>query len=152
MAYIKGVVSGRLTKEVELRKTANGTSVASFSVAVDRSTGKNQEKTTDFYNCIAWKGTADYINNYVHKGDMLTAEFRLQTRSYQNKAGQDVHVTELVIDSVIAVTPKRGTATQAAQPAQQYTPAQAQPVPAQPQQQYQGSYPEPDFSGEDFGL
>ena len=147
MAYIKGVVSGRLTKEVELRKTANGTSVASFSVAVDRSTGKNQEKTTDFYNCIAWKGTADYINNYVHKGDMLTAEFRLQTRSYQNKAGQDVHVTELVIDSVIAVTPKRGTAQATTQPAQQYSaPVQAQPVPAQPQ------YESPDFDGENFGL
>lgn len=172
--YVKGVVSGRLTKDVEVAKTGNGNSVCSFSIAVDRRQSEGQESTADFFNCVAWKGTADFLSSYAHKGDTVTAEYRLQTRTYKNKQGMDVHVTELVLDNIIAITPKRGQqSTQpnqmygqqqpvasapapapqpTMQPAQQYSaPAQAQPVPAQPQQQYQG-YPEPDFSGEDFGL
>ena len=171
--YVKGVVSGRLTKDVEVAKTGNGNSVCSFSIAVDRRQSEGQESTADFFNCVAWKGTADFLSSYAHKGDTVTAEYRLQTRTYKNKQGMDVHVTELVLDNIIAITPKRGqsqpnqtygqqpvTSAPATAPAPQPTmqpaqqtpyPAQAQPVPAQPQQQYQG-YPEPDFSGEDFGL
>lgn len=168
--FVKGVVSGRLTKDLAVVKTGNGTSVCSFSLAVDRRQSEGQESTADFFNCVAWKGTADFLSSYAHKGDTVTAEYRLQTRTYKNKQGMDVHVTELVLDNIIAITPKRSTQPNqmygqqqpvasapapapqpTMQPAQQYAPAQAQPVPAQPQQQYQG-YPEPDFSDEEFGL
>lgn len=161
--YVKGVISGRLTKDVEVVKTTNGTSVSSFSMAVDRRQGEGQQSVADFYNCVAWKGTADFLSSYAHKGDTVTAEYRLQTRAYKNKQGMDVHVTELVIDNVIAITPKRGSNQQSTQPNQMYgqqAPMAAAPAPAPapqptmqptPQTPYP-AYTEPDFSGEDFGI
>lgn len=163
MAYVRGVVSGRLTKDLSLVKTSNGTSVLSFSLAVDRRQAEGQQQTADFFSCVAWKGTADFLSSYAHKGDTVTAEFRLQNRSYKNKNGQDVHVTELVCDNIIAITPKRGSTQQSTQPNQMYgqqAPMAAAPAPApapqpamQPAQQTPyPAYTEPDFSGEDFGI
>lgn len=164
--FVKGVVSGRLTKDVEVARTGNGTSVSSFSLAVDRRQAEGQQQTADFFSCVAWKGTADFLSSYAHKGDTVTAEFRLQNRSYKNKNGQDVHVTELVCDNIIAITPKRGSSQQSTQPNMygQQAPMAAAPAPApapqptmqptmQPAQQTPyPAYTEPDFSGEDFGI
>ena len=76
-------IMGRLTADVELRKTQSGTPVAAFTVAVERDfKGQNGEKETDFINCVAWKHTAEFITKYFKKGSIAVISGRLQTRNY----------------------------------------------------------------------
>ena len=97
------VLVGRLTKDIELRKTQSGLSVASFTVACDRRLSQeqknNNEQSADFISCVAWRGSADFLGNYAHKGDTVGVEGRIQTRSY-DRDGQKVYVTEIVANSV----------------------------------------------------
>ena len=94
------VLVGRITKDPELRKTQSGLSTISFTVACNRRVSKDQEQQADFINCVAWRQTADYMANYVKKGALLGVEGRIQTRSYDDKSGHKVYVTEVVCDSV----------------------------------------------------
>lgn len=94
------VLVGRITKDPELRKTQSGLSTVSFTVACNRRVSKDQEQQADFINCVAWRQTADYMANYVKKGALLGVEGRIQTRSYDDKSGHKVYVTEVVCDSV----------------------------------------------------
>lgn len=101
---IKSVVlGGRLTKDVELRKTQSGLSVASFTVVCDRRLSQaqknNNEQSADFINCVAWRGSADFLGKYARKGDTVGVEGRLQTRSY-DRDGQRVYVVEVLANSV----------------------------------------------------
>ena len=97
------VLVGRLTKDIELRKTQSGLSVASFTIACDRRLSQerknNNEQSADFINCVAWRGSADFLGNYAHKGDTVGVEGRLQTRSY-DRDGQRVYVVEVLANSV----------------------------------------------------
>ena len=97
------VLVGRLTRDIELRKTQSGLSVASFTVACDRRLSQeqrnNNEQSADFISCVAWRGSADFLGNYAHKGDTVGIEGRIQTRSY-DRDGQKVYVTEIVANSV----------------------------------------------------
>ena len=97
------VLVGRLTKDIELRKTQSGLSVASFTVACDRRLSQeqrnNNEQSADFINCVAWRGSADFLGKYARKGDTVGVEGRLQTRSY-DRDGQMVYVTEVLANSV----------------------------------------------------
>lgn len=97
------VLVGRLTKDIELRKTQSGLSVASFTVACDRRLSQaqknNNEQSADFINCVAWRGSADFLGKYARKGDTVGVEGRLQTRSY-DRDGQRVYVTEVLANSV----------------------------------------------------
>lgn len=97
------VLVGRLTKDVELRKTQSGLSVASFTVASDRRLSQeqrnNNEQSADFINCVAWRGSADFLGKYAHKGDTVGVEGKIQTRSY-DRDGQRVYVTEVLANSV----------------------------------------------------
>lgn len=95
------VITGRLSRDPELRKTQSGLSVCSFQLAVDRPKLKGQdEAATDWISCQAWRQAADYICNYAKKGALLAVDGRLQTRSYDNASGQKVHVTEVVCERV----------------------------------------------------
>ncbi len=95
------VLVGRLTKNPELRHTPNGISVSSFTLAVNRKyTNEKGEREADFINCIAFKKTAENINNYLSKGSLAGVDGRLKSRSYENKEGQRVYVTEVICDSV----------------------------------------------------
>jgi len=95
------VLTGRLVRDPELRKTQSGKSVANFTVAVDRPRRKDKEAAdTDFINCQAWNKTAEYIRNYAKKGTLIGVDGRIQTRNYDNTSGQKVYVTEVVCDSV----------------------------------------------------
>ena len=96
---------GRLTKDVELRKTASGTSVVSFFVAVNRRVASGAEPQTDFVNCVAWNKTAELMAQYLHKGSLIGVEGRIQTRNY-DKEGTRIYVTEVVADSVQFLDPK----------------------------------------------
>lgn len=95
------ILTGRLTKDPELRKTKTGMSVCNFLLAVDRPKQKGQGKAmTDWISCQAWRQTADYICNYAKKGALLAVDGRIQTNSYDNAAGQKVHSTEIVCERV----------------------------------------------------
>ena len=96
----RAIIVGRITKDLELRKTQNGTSVVSFTLAVNRSIKKEGQPEADFINCQAWSKTAEAICNYVSKGHLLGLEGRIQTRNYDDKDGNRVYVTEVVADSV----------------------------------------------------
>lgn len=94
------VLVGRLTRDVELRYTANGTAVGSFTVALDRPfTNQNGEKDTDFINCVAWRKTAETLANFTRKGSLVGVQGRIQTRNYTNASGQKVYVTEVVCEN-----------------------------------------------------
>ena len=84
----KCVIIGRVTKDIELKQLSSGGSVVEFSVAVKRSfKNANGEYESDFFNCVAFKNTAELISRYVKKGDMIAIVGRLQTRNYTNKEG-----------------------------------------------------------------
>lgn len=96
------VLMGRLTRDPELRRTGSGTSVASFTLAVDRDfSGKDGgEKETDFIDCVAWRSTADFVSKYFTKGRMAVVSGRLQVRKWQNKEGENRYSTEVVAENV----------------------------------------------------
>ena len=97
----KIILVGRLTKDVELRATANGVSVANFTVAIQRKfKDANGERQSDFINCVAFGKTADFLKSWFSKGAMLSVEGRIQVRNYEDKDGKKVYVTEVVAEDV----------------------------------------------------
>lgn len=94
------VLAGRPTRDLELRRTKSGTSVCQFNLAVDRNfKNKNGEREADFISCLAWKKTAEVMSQYVKKGSLIGVDGRIQTRSYNNRDGQRVYVTEVVVEN-----------------------------------------------------
>ena len=75
------IIMGRLTAAPELRTTASGLSVTSFSVAVDRSYKAGEERQTDFINVVAWRQTAEFVSRYFQKGSMIAVRGRIQQRN-----------------------------------------------------------------------
>ena len=141
------VLVGRLTKDIELRRTQSGLSVASFTVACDRRLSAEQKnsgtQSADFINCVAWRGSADFLGNYAHKGDTVGVEGRLQTRSY-DRDGQRVYVVEVLANSVNLLH-----STQTRQQEQTYAPKPTQ-VP-KPQQMSDFDYlPNVEVSSDDL--
>lgn len=96
----KVIIGGRLTADPEVKQTPNGVSVASFSVAVSRKVGKDKEPATDFLNVVAWRGTADFVGKYFHKGSSICVVGSLQVRKWQDKDGGNRYATEIVADEV----------------------------------------------------
>ena len=94
------VLVGRLTRDPELRTTGNGNSVATFTLAVDRQFANTQgERGADFISCVIWRKSAENFCNFTSKGSLVGIDGRIQTRSYDNKDGQRVYVTEVVVDN-----------------------------------------------------
>lgn len=98
---------GRLTKDVEERRTQSGTPVVSFTLAVNR---RKKEDGADFINCIAWDKAAETIAKYVHKGDLFGVTGYIQTRNYE-KDGRMNYVTEVVTTSFQFLERKREMAS-----------------------------------------
>ena len=97
----KTIVMGRLTADVVLRRTQSGTAVASFTLAVDRDfKGQNGERETDFLNCVAWKGAAEFVSNYFQKGSLMVVSGRLQTRNFETQNGERRTATEIIAENV----------------------------------------------------
>lgn len=143
------VLVGRLTKDIELRKTQSGLSVVSFTIACDRRLSQEQknngEQSADFINCVAWRGSADFLGKYAHKGDTVGVEGKIQTRNY-DRDGQRVYVTEVLANSVNLLHSK-----QTAQPQEQasYEPQSTQAP--KPQQMSDFDYlPNVDVSSDDL--
>jgi len=103
------VIMGRLTRDPELRRTGTGVAVASFTVAVDRDFGKNEngEKETDFIDCVAWRQTGEFVSKYFTKGRMAVVSGRLQIRSWTDKDGNKRRTAEVVADNVYFGDSKR---------------------------------------------
>lgn len=95
MAMNTCVLMGRLTRDPEKRYTADNTPVTSFSIAVNR-----DKDRSDFFNCIAWRKTADFVSTYFAKGDMIAVCGRIQNRDWTDKNGNARRSTEIVADSV----------------------------------------------------
>ena len=94
-------IMGRLVRDPELRSTQSGTSVASFTVAVDRDyQSGGSEKQTDFIECVAWRGTGEFVSKYFRKGSMIVVAGRLQSRKWQDRDGNNRISWEVVSDSV----------------------------------------------------
>ena len=106
----KAILVGRITRDPELRKTNTGLSTVSFTLACNRKFS-NQEngQDADFINCVAWRHSADFMNNYVKKGSLLGIEGRIQTRNYKDQTDKTVYVTEVVCDSVQLLESKKDT-------------------------------------------
>ena len=96
------VIMGRLTRDPELRRTGSGVAVTSFTLAVDRDfTGKDGgEKETDFIDCVAWRGTGEFVSKYFAKGRMACVSGRLQLRDWTDKEGNKRRAAEVVADNV----------------------------------------------------
>lgn len=94
------VLVGRLTRDPELKFTANGAAVATFNLAVNRNfTNQSGEREADFVNCVIWRKPAETLANYAKKGTLIGVVGRIQTRNYENQQGQRVYVTEVVCDN-----------------------------------------------------
>ena len=96
----RAVLVGRLTRDVEVKKTTSGTSVAQFTVACDRWKSGDQEPQADFITCVAWRQPADFLGQYARKGSMVGIDGRIQTRNYTDKDGRTVYLTEVVAENV----------------------------------------------------
>lgn len=102
----KVILAGRLTAKPELKSTPSGVSVTTFSLAVDRRVAKEAEKKTDFINCVAWRGTAEFITRYFDKGSAICIIGNIQTRSWQDQNGGKRYATEVIADEASFVESK----------------------------------------------
>ena len=136
----RAVLTGRLTRDVEVRQTQSGLSVASFTLAVDA----GKDKPADFINCVVWRQGADFLGQYSHKGDMIGVDGRIATRSY-DKNGQNEYVTEVVADKVEILAHKGDKQQAGNSPAPQQNRSQTDWNRSQTYNQQ--SYPEEDYSG-----
>lgn len=94
------VLVGRLTRDPDLRYTASGAAVATFTVAVNRQfTNASGEREADFISCVIWRKAAENFANFTHKGSLIGVDGRIQTRSYDNQQGTRVYVTEVVVEN-----------------------------------------------------
>ena len=106
------VLTGRLTRNPELKTTQGGLSVASFTLAVNRQfTDSQGKREADFINCVIWRKSAENFCKFTTKGSLVGIDGRIQTRSYDNKDGQRVYITEVVVDSFSLLESKNESQT-----------------------------------------
>lgn len=103
-------IIGRLTKDVEVRKTSTNKSVSSFSIAVDNLATKDGEKTTSFFNCNAWNSVAETLSKYTRKGDRIAISGSLIQRNYE-KNGEKISVVEINVNSITLIENKKENAS-----------------------------------------
>lgn len=106
----RAVLTGRITRDPELRYTQNGTAVVQFTLAVDRQfRNQDGEREADFINCVIWRKSAENFANFTHKGSKIGVDGRIQTRSYENQQGNRVYVTEVIVDSFALLDSLQGS-------------------------------------------
>lgn len=148
------VLTGRLTHETKLSYTPNGVAVGNFTLAVSRQfTNQAGDRESDFINCVIWRKGAENFSNFTRKGSLVGVEGRMQTRTYDDKDGKTVYVTEVVVDDFSLLEPR---ATTESRPREQ---GGQQPAPQSQQGNYgggqqntaqrqQGSYGRDPFAGQ----
>ena len=109
----KVILTGRLTKDVETRTTGSGVTCAQFTIAVQRRfKDANGSYQSDFINCVAWRQTGEFISKYFNKGSKISIVGCLQSRSYEDKNGNKVFVTEVIVEEAEFVESKSSNTTQ----------------------------------------
>lgn len=101
-------IMGRFTRDPELRRTGSGVPVASFSLAVDRDVvAEGKERETDFIDCVAWRGTGEFIERNFHKGSMAVVDGRLQIRGWTDKDGNKRRTAEINVEHIYFADSKK---------------------------------------------
>lgn len=107
------IIQGRMVRDPEMRRTGSGISVANFTVAVDRDMkGQDGNRETDFFDCVAWRATADFVSKYFHKGSQILVAGRMQSRKWNDKNGQARTSWEVQVDNVYFCGSKQDNAQQ----------------------------------------
>ena len=114
MAINNVVLTGRLSRDPEIKQTQSGVSVCNFCIAVDRQYKSGEEKICDFINCVAWRGTADFVSKWFHKGDGIGVTGSIQTRKWVTDGGENRYATEVLCQQVSFLDGKKN-AVEAAQ-------------------------------------
>ena len=111
----KVFVMGRLARDPELRRTQNGTAVASFTLAVDRDyKGASGERETDWIDCVAWRQSGEFVSRYFTKGRMAVVEGRLQIRDWTDNSGNKRRSTEVMVENIYFADSKNAKPGEAA--------------------------------------
>ena len=98
-------LTGRITKDPEIKYTPNNNGYVMFTIAVDRGyKDKDGKKQSDFIPCVAWNSQAEFISKYVKKGNLIEITGTIQSRSYQNQQGETRVIIEVILDSVSNLT------------------------------------------------
>jgi len=100
------VLTGRLTRDPEVRYTQSQTAVASFTLAVDRPFSRDRENTADFIRITSFGKQAEFAEKYLNKGRLVAVSGRIQTGSYQDKDGKTVYTTDVIADRIEFLGPK----------------------------------------------
>ena len=110
---------GRVVRDFELRQTQGGTSTCQFAIAVERPfKDKDGKRQADYPNCVAWRQVAEIAAKYLRKGDRVGIDGALQTRSYEDKNGNKVYATEVVVDRIDFLQPRGQQSTTESGPVQ----------------------------------
>lgn len=104
--FNKAILGGRLTSDPELKTTQSGTSVCSFTIAVNRRGAKDGQQQSDFINCVAFKESAELISKYFRKGSSICIVGAIQTRKWQDSNGNNRNATEVLVNEVNFVDSK----------------------------------------------
>ncbi|WP_156300810.1 single-stranded DNA-binding protein [Lacticaseibacillus sharpeae] len=117
-------LTGRLTRDIEVKYTQSGTAVGTFTLAVTRRFPNKQtgERESDFVNCVIWQKSAENLAKFTHKGSLIGVQGRIQTRTYDDKDGKRVYVTEVVVED-FALLESRSTSENGASAAQNAQPS-----------------------------
>jgi single-strand DNA-binding protein len=111
----KVFIMGRLARDPELRRTQNGTAVASFTLAVDRDyKGASGERETDWIDCVAWRQSGEFVSRYFTKGRMAVVEGRLQIRDWTDNNGNKRRSTEVMVENIYFADSKNAKPGEAA--------------------------------------
>ena len=103
-SFNKVILIGNMTADPELKQTAGGTSVCSFSIAVNRRFTTDGAQNVDFINIVTWRQQAEFVSRYFNKGKPILVCGQLQTRNYTDAQGNKRYVTEVVADEVTFVS------------------------------------------------
>lgn len=94
----KVILIGRICTDIDARTTPNGTAVSTYRLGVERKFKKEGQPDADFLTCVAFGKTGEFAANYLRKGLKIAVEGQIQTRSYENKDGKKVYITEILVD------------------------------------------------------
>lgn len=144
------ILVGRLTRDPELRHTASGLAIATFTLAVDRRYKNQQgEKQTDFLRCKAWRQRAEFVSSYVTKGRLVAVEGSIETSEVVGQDGQKRYFTDIVCDNITTLDSARSQddaggfgGAQGAPAGGGYFPDEEIAAPVQQQQQQQYAAPQ----------
>ena len=125
-SFNKVILVGNMTADPELKQTAGGTSVCSFSIAVNRRFSKSEQaqQTVDFINIVTWRQSAEFVSRYFKKGNPILVCGQLQTRTWTDNQGQKRYATEVIADEVsfVASANQNGAPMQGGAQGGAYTP------------------------------